>query len=109
MTDKDREFVDFFADEYWPLRRLGFAATVALALLLVVAVALTGNRLLEGRPVGPTAASVPPDWKEYRDQEADLSFRYPPGWVVRTDLASAAHLVIVPAEFRDRRVTKSTE
>ena len=52
---------------------------------------------------------MPPDWKEYRDQEADLSFRYPPGWVVRTDLASAAHLVIVPAEFRDRRVTKSTE
>jgi hypothetical protein len=43
MTDKDREFVDFFADEYWPLRRLGFAATVALALLLVVAVALTGT------------------------------------------------------------------
>jgi hypothetical protein len=90
-------------------RRPLIAATVALALLLVVAVALTGNRLLEGRPVGPTAASVPPDWKEYRDQEADLSFRYPPGWVVRTDLASAAHLVIVPAEFRDRRVTKSTE
>jgi DNA-directed RNA polymerase specialized sigma24 family protein len=27
MTDEDREFVDFFADEYWPLRRLGFLLT----------------------------------------------------------------------------------
>jgi len=27
MTDQDREFVDFFADEYWPLRRLGFLLT----------------------------------------------------------------------------------
>jgi hypothetical protein len=90
-------------------RRPLIAATVALALLLVAAVAFTGIRVVEDRPVRPTSTIVPPDWKEYRDQEADLSFRYPPDWVVRTDLASAAYLVIVPAEFRDRRVTKSPE
>ena len=90
-------------------RRPLIAATAALALLLVAAVAFTGIRVLEERPVKPTSTIVPPDWKEYRDQEANLSFRYPPDWVVRTDLASAAHLVIVPAEFRDRRVTKSTD
>jgi RNA polymerase sigma-70 factor (ECF subfamily) len=27
MTDEDREFVEFFADEYWPLRRLGYLLT----------------------------------------------------------------------------------
>jgi RNA polymerase sigma-70 factor (sigma-E family) len=27
MADHDREFVDFFADQYWPLRRLGFLLT----------------------------------------------------------------------------------
>jgi hypothetical protein len=90
-------------------RRPLVAATVALAILLVAAVAFTGIRVREERPVMPTPTIVPPDWKEFRDQEANLSFRYPPDWVVRTDLASAAYLVIVPAEFRDRRVTKSTE
>jgi hypothetical protein len=90
-------------------RRPLIAATAALALLLVAAVAFTGIRVLGERPVKPTSTIVPPDWKEYRDQEADLSFRYPSDWVVRTDLGSAAYLVIVPAEFRDRRVTKSTD
>jgi hypothetical protein len=90
-------------------RRPLIAATVALALLLVAAAAFTGIRVFEARPVRPTSTVVPPDWKEFRDQEADLSFRYPPDWAVRTDLASAAYLVIVPAEFRDRRVTQSAE
>jgi DNA-directed RNA polymerase specialized sigma24 family protein len=27
MTAEDREFVDFVANEYWPLRRLGFLLT----------------------------------------------------------------------------------
>jgi hypothetical protein len=90
-------------------RRPLIAATVALALLLVAAVAFTGIRVLGERPVRPTSTIVPPDWKEFRDQEADLGFRYPPDWVVRTDLASAAYLVIVPAEYRDRRVTQSAE
>lgn len=90
-------------------RRPLIAATVALALLLVAAVAFSGIRGFEERPVRRTSTIVPPDWREFRDQEADLSFRYPPGWVVRTDLASAAYLVIVPAEFRDRRVTQGRE
>jgi hypothetical protein len=90
-------------------RRPLIAATVALALLLVAAVAFSGIRVFEERPVRPTSTIVPPDWREFRDQEADLSFRYPPGWVVRTDLASGAYLVIVPAEFRDRRVTQGRE
>ena len=90
-------------------RRPLIAATVGLVLLLLAAVAVTGIRVFEERPVRPTSTIVPPDWKEFRDQEADLSFRYPPDWVVRTDLASAAYLVIVPAEFRDRKVTQSRE
>jgi hypothetical protein len=89
-------------------RRPLVAATVALALLLVAAVAFTGIRVREEGPVRPTPTTVPPDWKEFRDQ--NLSFRYPPDWVVRTDLpSSAAYLVIVPAEFRDRRVTQSRQ
>ena len=89
-------------------RRPLIAASVALVLLLAAAVAFTGIRVLK-EPVRPTSTIVPPDWKEFRDQKADLSFRYPPDWVVRSDLASAAYLVIVPAEFRDRGVTQSRE
>jgi hypothetical protein len=89
-------------------RRPLVAATVALALLLVAAVAFTGLRGRQERPARPTPTIVPPDWKEFRDR--NLSFRYPPDWVIRTDLpSSAAYLVIVPAEFRDHRVTQSRQ
>jgi hypothetical protein len=89
-------------------RRPLVAATAALALLLVAAVAFTGIRVREERPVRPTPTIVPPDWKQFRDQ--NLSFRYPPDWVVRTDLpAFKAGLVIIPAELRDRRVTQSRQ
>ena len=63
-------------------RRPLIAASVALVLLLAAAVAFTGIRVLK-EPVRPTSTIVPPDWKEFRDQKADLSFRYPPDWVVR--------------------------
>jgi hypothetical protein len=90
-------------------RRPLVAATVALALLLVAAVAFTGIRVREELPVGPTPTIVPRDWKQFRDPKANLTFRYPPDWVVRSDLVSAATLVVVPAEYRDRRVTQSRQ
>ena len=82
-------------------RRPLVAATVALTLLLVAAVAVTEVRARDTRPVAPTPSTVSGAWKEFRDAGSNLSFRYPPGWVVRVRPGRPRFLV-VPQEFADR-------
>jgi hypothetical protein len=78
-------------------RRPLVAATVALVLLLAVAVAFTGIRERVGAPTTPSPITlVPGDWKQYRSDQANYSFRYPPDWVVKW--YDPAGLLVLPPE-----------
>jgi hypothetical protein len=67
-------------------RPLRIAAT-ATALLLAAAVAVTGVRALGSKPALPAAPpagpAVPPSWKTFQSAPYNLTFRYPPDWVVQ--------------------------
>jgi hypothetical protein len=62
-------------------------AVVSMALLLAAAVAVTGVRAVGSKPALPAAPpagpAVPPSWKTFQDARYNLTFRYPPDWVVQ--------------------------
>jgi hypothetical protein len=62
-------------------------AVVSMALLLAAAVAVTGVRALGSKPALPAAPpagpAVPPGWRTFQDARYNLTFRYPPDWVVQ--------------------------
>jgi hypothetical protein len=63
-------------------------AVISMALLLAAAVAVTGVRALGSRPAPlplapPAGPAVPPNWKTFQDARYNLTFRYPPDWVVQ--------------------------
>ena len=79
-----------------PLR----AVAVAMVLLLAAAVAVTGVRALGSKPVLPTAPpvvpAVPPGWETFQSAGPyNLTFRYPPDWVVQ----GRGGFVIVPRQL----------
>lgn len=88
------------------------ALIVGVALLALVAL------VLSWAAVGPRSSTVPPGWKEFRDDAAGYSVAYPPGYVVRLTSSgvtfvaphgSAVDLSVTPLSFFDMTVERLVE
>jgi hypothetical protein len=85
-----------------PWRRAALVAGLALAVLVasvVPALLVRSARQPTVPDLGnPTTNLVPKDWKEYRNDRENYSFRYPPGWVVKPNGLFLGQALILPPE-----------